>query len=320
MPALLTHAIFGEKTLPVLESFVAPTGVVTCEQREAFILGCQGPDPLFFHIRGRNAKRSSRIGHLMHVQQMTEAFTCMRSCVDRFEPRDAGIAQAFALGWLAHYTLDVHAHPFVYAQQYALCQAHEDLTNAGSAVHAVIESDLDIQALYRFHKGETIESNPAYPHIVMQASSNVLRIASQLVAWIAKEVYEENLSFQAYASSVHDMRLIYRIIDKPHSKRAVRVGKLERMVKEHSILSSLAHFTQRGLVTPVANTTRTTWENPFTHQTSNASFWEIFDRAATVYPRNAHIFLTKGDMRAITKHTNYNGQPLSELEICTSPA
>ena len=46
MPALITHHLFGEESIDRL-----PQGVITSdEERIAFILGNQGPDPFFFHI------------------------------------------------------------------------------------------------------------------------------------------------------------------------------------------------------------------------------------------------------------------------------
>ena len=46
MPALITHHLFGEESIDRL-----PQGVITSdEERIAFILGNQGPDPFFFHM------------------------------------------------------------------------------------------------------------------------------------------------------------------------------------------------------------------------------------------------------------------------------
>ena len=57
MPALITHHLFGEESIDRL-----PQGVITSdEERIAFILGNQGPDPFFFHIPPSSAHcRSSR--------------------------------------------------------------------------------------------------------------------------------------------------------------------------------------------------------------------------------------------------------------------
>ena len=64
MPAIITHHIFGEDVLRTL-----PAGMVEGEEEVlAFLLGNQGPDPLFarFSTVPSVAVRCRRLGHAMH--------------------------------------------------------------------------------------------------------------------------------------------------------------------------------------------------------------------------------------------------------------
>ena len=112
MPALITHHLFGEESIDRL-----PQGVITSdEERIAFILGNQGPDPFFFHILTPRVSDCTLLAQVMHRSRMSRQFACLRDGVSHLLPRDASLGRAFALGLLSHYVLDRNAHPFVYEQ------------------------------------------------------------------------------------------------------------------------------------------------------------------------------------------------------------
>ena len=111
MPAIITHHIFGEDVLRTL-----PAGMVEGEEEVlAFLLGNQGPDPLFarFSTVPSVAVRCRRLGHAMHNGRVVEAAFAMRDGVSHLPVADERVGRAFALGALGHYALDRTAHPFV---------------------------------------------------------------------------------------------------------------------------------------------------------------------------------------------------------------
>ena len=61
MPALITHHLFGEESIDRL-----PAGIInTDEERCAFLLANQGPDPFFFRVR--TLKMRDCMGLAQHV-------------------------------------------------------------------------------------------------------------------------------------------------------------------------------------------------------------------------------------------------------------
>ena len=130
MPAIITHHIFGEDVLRTL-----PAGMVKGEEEVlAFLLGNQGPDPLFarFSTAPSVAVRCRRLGHAMHNGRVVEAAFAMRDGVSHLPVADERVGRAFALGALGHYALDRTAHPFVFAQQEALAAAEPSLAGAST--------------------------------------------------------------------------------------------------------------------------------------------------------------------------------------------
>ena len=100
------------------------------------------------------------LARVMHRSRMSKQLAALRDGVTHLQPADAGVGRAWTLGLLSHYILDRNAHPFVYAQQWDIQEADDDLTGAGSQVHAVIESDLDVLMLQIKRDGATVADYP----------------------------------------------------------------------------------------------------------------------------------------------------------------
>ena len=170
MPALITHHLFGEESIDRL-----PQGVITSdEERIAFILGNQGPDPFFFHILTPRVSDCTLLAQVMHRSRMSRQFSCLRDGVSHLLPRDASLGRAFALGLLSHYVLDRNAHPFVYEQQFGIVESDPELEASGSQVHAVLESDLDVLMLQLKRDGATVEDYPRRARSSLPTASIVL--------------------------------------------------------------------------------------------------------------------------------------------------
>ena len=182
MPALITHHLFGEESIGRL-----PQGVITSdEERIAFILGNQGPDPFFFHMLTPRVSDCTSLAQVMHRSRMSRQFSCLRDGVSHLQPRDANLGRAFALGLLSHYVLDRNAHPFVYEQQFGIVESDPELEASGSQVHAVLESDLDVLMLQLKRDGATVEDYPPAGEIV--TTDRINRVAGVLMSYVAGRV------------------------------------------------------------------------------------------------------------------------------------
>lgn len=308
MPALITHRLFGEESIERL-----PEGIITNEdERAAFLLANQGPDPFFFRFRTPNMGTCMELARVMHRSRMSRQFAALREGVSRLQPSDSGVGRAWTLGMLSHYVLDRNAHPFVYAQQWGIQEADPDLTGAGSQVHAVVESDLDLLMLQLKRNGATIAEFPP----VGEVSSNprIDKVAGALVSFMAKSVYGVDVAANEYGGAVADMQLVYRLIEPAGSMRSDMLGRLESLVSDYSLLQSLAHRVTTETPSACGNLEHKPWRNPFSETDSAEAFPDVFDRALDDYAQAACRFIETGDMGAVTEHVNYSGRPLDANE------
>lgn len=308
MPALITHHLFGEESIDRL-----PQGVITSdEERIAFILGNQGPDPFFFHILTPRVSDCTLLAQVMHRSRMSRQFACLRDGVSHLQPRDASLGRAFALGLLSHYVLDRNAHPFVYEQQFGIVESDSELEDSSSQVHAVIESDLDVLMLQLKRDGATVDDYPPAGEIV--TTDRINRVAGVLMSYVAGRVYGIDIPAGEYGAAVANMQRLYRAIEPAGSAKTRAISLVEGLVHDYSLLDGLAHRVTTELPERTGNLGYLTWKNPFTDEVSNESFPEVFDRALVDYECTVARFIETGDMDAVTSHVNYSGRVLEADE------
>lgn len=308
MPALITHHLFGEESIDRL-----PQGVITSdEERIAFILGNQGPDPFFFHILTPRVSDCTLLAQVMHRSRMSRQFACLRDGVSHLLSRDASLGRAFALGLLSHYVLDRNAHPFVYEQQFGIVESDSELEDSSSQVHAVIESDLDVLMLQLKRAGATVDDYPPAGEIV--TTDRINRVAGVLMSYVAGRVYGIDIPAGEYGAAVANMQRLYRAIEPAGSVKTRAISLVEGLVHDYSLLDGLAHRVTTELPERTGNLGYLTWKNPFTDEVSNESFPEVFDRALVDYECTVARFIETGDMDAVTSHVNYSGRVLEADE------
>ena len=106
MPNYYAHLKFGAQVIRDLPGDLAR---VLEEEREAFDLGCLGPDPLFFYqVIRPNALR--REGLRMHGRSAMPAARRLRQAIEEQVP----MARGYGAGFLCHLALDSACHGYVY--------------------------------------------------------------------------------------------------------------------------------------------------------------------------------------------------------------
>ena len=70
MPAILTHDLFGRESLDEVRDLL---GFRTDDETDAFLLGNQGPDPLFYLVIDPLMRKWSPLGSAMHAARAMQA-------------------------------------------------------------------------------------------------------------------------------------------------------------------------------------------------------------------------------------------------------
>lgn len=312
MPAILTHDLFGRGVLEDAASLIKMRSV---DERDAFLLGNQGPDPLFYLAVDPLMHKWRPLGNALHEAAPAEVLLAMREAALRLEGRERSVARAYVAGFACHWLLDSTMHPFVYFWQNGICAAGvPGLTSAdGSRVHAEIERDFDEMVLFST-TGRTVER--WRPHERALASSRfVLAVIDKLYFYAALWVFERAIDPRTFSTAVREFRLVQRLFDSPAGTKRRLLGTVERLAtrQRFSLVCSMSHRARPEDTSDFDNREHLPWENPFTHEVSTTDFWDLFDAAhARVLPVLDELLSAELDLdaaRALTADLNFEGAP-----------
>lgn len=308
MPAIISHHLFGRALLARQGNKVFSTR----SARDAFLLGNQGPDPLFYAVRTPYVINTTTLARCMHTQRLDEYLHMWRVMQSNVLIKDQyyETMRAYLFGYLCHYTLDRAVHPLVYAQEEAICTAGvEGLEPQDHTfVHSQIEADLDIYLLNKL-TGLTL-SEYCIPKQVLVASNETLADIDPLYNSVA-QFFGVPIAPHMYTRSVKDMRLAQKILYSPGGTRRRLVGKVERLVRRHSLLQAASHRPEAHEDTWFANDAHNEWVNPGTQEVSNLSYLELFKGALDEAESNIKLFDENAKMSSITHGLDFHGNPMA---------
>lgn len=312
MPAIMTHDFFGRDALHAISGGEA----LSKAEQDAFLLGNQGPDPLFYLRANPFLGKRCVLGNRMHAEKTNELIYLLKRSLYALDPRDVPIGRAYAQGFLCHFLLDSNMHPLVYSRQFAVCDAGvEGLSRRdGSAVHAVIESEFDEMVLYEKY-GVTIADYSPATHI-LHGDDEVLRIVGLVYSFLLSHVYGAKADADLFKTAVYDFRFVQQLLYSPHGAKRQALGKTEQLLMRHrySVIRGMSHRPIELADTWFANSSCETWKNPWTGDVDTRSFWDIYrdalERAVSDIAVFEKLDFSEEDAAAISHGVNFSGKPL----------
>lgn len=309
MPAIITHDFFGRDVYDQLFATIGGSR----DEADAFLLGNQGPDPLFYSAISPYLGPHTRLGKTMHAEKPVELMVALKESLSVLSSDEKRIGRAYALGFLCHYTLDSTVHPFVYGQQYALCDAGVPglSRDDGSEVHGVIEGEFDEIVLYA-KRGESIATfSPSRE--ILRASRKVLAAVSKMYSYMALNVYGEIIPARLFAIAVYDSRFVQRVFYSPTGLKREAIGRIERMARSHSFYQAMSHRPVQSAECAFDNRDHEPWTNPFTGDVRTTGFWDLYEAALKRAQDNIATFDADGfgldEARDLTGELNFAGRP-----------
>lgn len=310
MPAILTHDLFGRNVLDEASDLL---GFRTQDEKDAFLLGNQGPDPLFYLVVDPLMHKWSPLGNVMHDARPAALLLAMREAAERLEGRERRLARAYVAGFACHWQLDSTMHPFVYYWQRGLCGAGVPGLDESAAprVHAEIERDFDEMVLYAL-TGQTVERYR--PHArTLAASRAVLAAVDKVFFYVALWVYGKPIDPRTFSTGVLEFRLVQHVFDSPSGRKRAVLAAAERLVtgEPYSLVRSMSHRARPEATSDFDNRAHAVWENPFTHERGTQGFWDLWHHARATAPKTLSGLFAAGvtldDVRALTADVNFEG-------------
>ena len=108
MPAMITHYLLGRRMLPL-------SGLPVIKRQDAFLLGNQGPDLLYFFraYPWLIGKAGLPLGNALHEVRPSVLVDTLRTILLETPREDQPYIHSYIQGLLCHYAADRLIHPFV---------------------------------------------------------------------------------------------------------------------------------------------------------------------------------------------------------------
>lgn len=313
MPAIITHDFFGQDVYHELHATIGETR----DEYEAFLLGNQGPDPLFYTVISPSLREFHQLGSTMHNVKPTELINAFKQSLSVLTEDERPIGRAYAFGFLCHYTLDSAMHPLVFANEYAVCDAGiEGLSRSdGHEVHGTIESELDEMVLFTIRHQTIASFNPSVE--ILKASDFTLETVSKMYAYVAMTVYGLFIPANMYETAVRNFRFVQSLFYSPTGGKRTVISRIEELIRPYSFYRSMSHRPLAITESQFDNHEHEIWENPFTGERTDKGFWDIFaDAQKRAHENIASFASAQFDLeaaRAITGDLDFSGEPTAAV-------
>ena len=285
MPSIITHDTFGREIYSNLTDVIGHSE----DEKQAFLLGCQGPDVFFYGIINPLLPQVNKIGQKLHRNNCSETICALAMSIPQIvedtkdeeapliEARE--IARAYCLGYLMHFGLDSKIHPFVFSQQFAYCDAGVpglDRKNM-SEVHVEIECELD-ELVLSVKREQTISTfDPSTQ--TLKANNRMLNIITKMFEFALPISHKETPAPNAYRMSVKAYRQTLRWLYSVTGVKRELIGRFETMFRQHSYLRAMIHKNVKLKESIFDNHEHQTWKDPWDSHNRKESFWDLYNCA-----------------------------------------
>ena len=271
MPAYCTHYIFACELLPALTELAGFD-----LNRDAVMLGTQGPDVFFFHriapwMPGRSQRK---IGSRLHRAKPGDILDAMAEYCTRCST-EKDIARSYAYGFILHYALDRQCHPFVYAKQQELTDSGSSLHK--SALHNIVEMSMDAVLLHEklhiddprcFDTAVTVPDDPA-----------VLDEVARLLSFTVYRVLGKRLQPTDARRALTDTKTMQRLLRDANGSKARILGGIETILSPFTgnfRLTSMLRPKDLEKAKKYGNIENRNWRSPYAPGVRTESFFDLY--------------------------------------------
>lgn len=275
MPGFTTHYLFGLNTYRQLDNRSLKR--IIHENRTAYSLGLQGPD-VFFYFLPSYTLHPVNIGAVAHTDNTGEFLRHLINSRKLFKTaKEQKIAEAYIAGFLGHYTLDTHCHPYVYWKT-----DFKEKNSRYHGCHMSLETDIDTELL-QFYKH--LLPSAFRQDATIRLTRLQFRTIAAILYYVYKKTYPElGILYPTMCAAIRSMQIGLKFLHDPSGRKKTIGGKLETLILGYPLLTTLiASDTLTVHIDPL-NILHQPWENPWDNsRIFTDSFFDLMDNAQESY-------------------------------------
>ena len=258
MPGFITHLSFGEQSFSFIKS--DETKTLLEKHQTCYALGLQGPDIFFYHIPAYLFYKKN-IGNVMHREKTMLFFDFLFDARNSFEDSHSRrICDAYILGFIGHYSLDVACHPYIYFKS----NHFDNLKISGLydfGRHVSLETDID--RLMLMHYKNLLPTQFDYAAAVTPSVNETNVITDLLFIAINKTYPEYRIKRGTILNAIHSFINLNRKMRDPTGRKKRKIRNIEQHLFKCAVISSMIPSDTIIKYTDPCNDNHAKWYNPW---------------------------------------------------------
>jgi hypothetical protein len=305
MPGFLSHYIAGQAALAGVRPEIREK--INSDVR-LYNLGTQGPDIFFYYFPARGLAQE------MHLSGLG-LFLAYMARLAKENERERDTIFAYTAGFLMHYTLDCHAHPYVYARAYN--KNAPKLKN--SADHRKFETAIDV-ALLKLVSGEKPAGLNQWE--LINAAKDGLSVSATALSQGIFEIYGKKISDKKARRALKFTISATRLLQSKNGRRKRFMEIIENISIREPLYSSMVHMQEILGDNDYLNIKKSSWTPPWSAEAHNASFVDKYNAAVEegIQMLNAMYDFVYGDLQPLILAEKLGNRSLKTGLPCNAAA
>ncbi|MCR4830761.1 MAG: zinc dependent phospholipase C family protein [Pseudobutyrivibrio sp.] len=287
MPGFLTHLLFGEQSISFINSIEAES--LISRHSTCFALGLQGPDFFFYNLPAYIFYKRN-IGNVMHEDRIMLFFESLFNARHTFEDEHSRrICDAYILGFMGHYSLDITCHPYIYFKSsISHNQKRNKIYDFGR--HLSLETDIDYLMLQKYRG--LVPSQFDYAAAVTP-SNNEKKVISRLLYMAISNTYPDyKVRYKTIIHSINSFIKLNHYMNDPTGKKKKRIRKLEQVLFKCAFVSSIFPSDTIIKFKDPCNDAKITWHNPWNPSFErNDSIFDLINIAMPEFLKRIDLYM-----------------------------
>ncbi len=299
MPAMITHYLLGRRMLPL-------SGLPAIKRQDAFLLGNQGPDLLYFFraYPWLPGKPGLPLGNALHEVQPSTLMELLREILSQTPTEDYAIVRSYIQGFLCHYAADRLIHPFVCYWQEQLKMLRPEYATDDNPYHYYIESALD--TLFLHHENGEYVTAFELTKVLPKKDKRMDEALAHFYHSLLKKALGEDVPEKTLRHLIGDMRQSMKLMTDSTELKGKLFRLYERLTKKGAWYSSLLR-TKEVTDLDYPNLDHRLWMKEDS-LVSKQDFYELCDEVVELASKLLIGFENGDSGTALTNDIDFSGQ------------
>lgn len=273
MPGLITNYLFGERAYQSLSPNYLKE--VIRKNTNAYRMGLQGPDIFYYYLNPYARRRKNNICNILHEKNTGSFIDNMLEYTIVLDTEDKEICLAYIAGFLCHYALDTHTHPYIrYRVETDFGESPE--LRQDCFYYRRLETMMDTLLLKRLNHMEPSQLNL---EALVSVTKKERRNISDCLLYALRTTYHYRLSRKTLLKVISCIRRTCIFLQTPPQMRQRLICFFEKRLKVSSSKNCFVYPEYHGDPKDYLNENKHTWFAPNHDVPRTESFFELLNDA-----------------------------------------